>query len=345
MFRSSYRSRRHRNPHTHEEQQRPAQPFFAGNADVVVQRKTEDPFFQTKPGRFTINQPHDPFEQEANRVADAVVNGNAGADIVQQKKISNIQRMNKEIQQNPQLQRMCTECEEEEKEGLQSKAVQGTGNAAAASSSLSGRIESTAGAGQPLSAETLGEMNTSFGADFSNVHIHTGAESAQMNKELHAQAFTHGRDIYFSSGKYNPQSPAGKHLLAHELTHVIQQSGNTGSVQRQPSANAKAESQVENDRESFSIILARHYLATQRNVPFDPTQTTTCAAAGTNSNECLLVTQSGTSIKLMWNTETNIAIAKAIINNEGLACGFKYSIDDNSNITFTLIKCWKIFDI
>ena len=135
MFRSSYRSRRHRNPHTHEEQQRPAQPFFAGNADVVVQRKTEDPFFQTKPGRFTINQPHDPFEQEANRVADAVVNGNAGADIVQQKKISNIQRMNKEIQQNPQLQRMCTECEEEEKEGLQRKAVQGTGNAAAASSS------------------------------------------------------------------------------------------------------------------------------------------------------------------------------------------------------------------
>ncbi len=193
---------------------------------MVVQRKTEDPFFQTKPGRFTINQPHDPFEQEANRVADAVVNGNAGADIVQQKKISNIQRMNKEIQQNPQLQRMCTECEEEEKEGLQSKAVQGTGNAAAASSSLSGRIESTAGAGQPLPAETLGEMNTSFGADFSNVHIHTGAESAQMNKELHAQAFTHGRDIYFSSGKYNPQSPAGKHLLAHELTHVIQQSGN-----------------------------------------------------------------------------------------------------------------------
>lgn len=117
------------------------------------------------------------------------------------------------------------------------------------------------------------------------------------------------------------------------------------TVQMQPSAGTQAESQVENDRESFSIILARHYLATERNVPFDPAQTTTCTAAGTNSNECLLVTQSGTSIKLIWNTETNIAIAKAIINNEGLACGFKYSIDDNSNITFTLIKCWKIFDI
>jgi hypothetical protein len=277
-------------------------------------------------------------------VADAVVNGNAGTNVVQQKKISNIQRMDEEIQQNPQLQRMCTECEEE-KEGLQRKAVQGTANADPASFSLSGRIESTAGAGQSLSAETLEEMNASFGADFSNVHIHTGAGSAQMNKELHAQAFTHGRDIYFNSGKYNPQSPAGKHLLAHELTHVIQQSGNAGSVQRQPSANAKAESQVENDRESFSIILARHYLATQRNIPLDPAQTTQCSSRDTGSHECLLVTQSGTSIKLMWNTETNIAIAKAIINNEGIACGFKYSIDDNSNITFTLIKCWKIFDI
>lgn len=340
MFKSIYRSNRHRNPHTCEAQQHPSQPFFSKAVSPVIQQKKEQFFFQAKPaspaGRLTIGKPNDTFEQEANTVADSVANGSAGANIVQQKM---------GMQQNPQLQRMCTECKEEEKEGLQRKAVQGTENAAAASSSLSGRIETTAGAGQPLPAETLGEMNTSFGADFSNVHIHTGAESVQMNKELQAQAFTHGRDIYFNSGKYNPQSPAGKHLLAHELTHVIQQSGNTGSVQRQPSANAKAENQVENDRESFSIILARHYLATQRNVPFDPAQTTTCAAAGTNSNECLLVTQSGTSIKLMWNTETNIAIAKAIINNEGLACGFKYSIDDSSNISFTLIKCWIILGI
>ena len=349
MFKSTYRGRRRRNPHSHEEQQASSQPFFSKAISPVIQQKKEHPFFQAKPaspaGRLTIGQPNDTFEREANTVADSVANGSAGANIVQQKKISSIQRMDKEIRQGPKLQRMCTECEEEEKEGLQRKAVQGTGNADAASSSLSARIENTAGAGQPLPAETLGEMNASFGADFSNVHIHTGAESVQMNKELHAQAFTHERDIYFNSGKYNPQLPVGKHLLAHELTHVIQQSGNTGSVQRQPSAEAKAESQVENDRESFSIILARHYLATQRNVPFDPAQTTTCTAAGTNSNECLLVTQSGTSIKLIWNTETNIAIAKAIINNEGLACGFKYSIDDNSNITFTLIKCWKIFDI
>jgi len=125
----------------------------------------------------------------------------------------------------------------------------------------------------------------------------------------------------------------------------FQKSQMTNIVQMQPSAGAQAESQVENDRESFSIILARHYLATQRNIPFDPSKTSQCSSVGTNSHECLLLTISGITIKLMWNIVTNRAIAKAIINNEGLACGFSYSIDDNSNITFTLIKCWKIFDI
>ena len=125
----------------------------------------------------------------------------------------------------------------------------------------------------------------------------------------------------------------------------FQKNSIANAVQRQPSAGAQAESQVENDRESFSIILARHYLATQRNIPFDPQKTSQCSSVGTDTHECLLVTQSGTTIKLMWNIVTNRAIAKAIINNEGLACGFSYSIDDKSNITFTLIKCWKIFDI
>ena len=68
-------------------------------------------------------------------------------------------------------------------------------------------------------------MNTSFGADFSDVRIHDNKESAKMNNAIQAQAFTHGKDIYFNEGKYNPQSSAGKKLLAHELTHTIQQGG------------------------------------------------------------------------------------------------------------------------
>jgi hypothetical protein len=67
-----------------------------------------------------------------------------------------------------------------------------------------------------------------MGADFSQVKIHTGEEAAGMSNALNAQAFTVGNDIYFNSGKYNPASDKGKHLLAHELTHTIQQSGSIG---------------------------------------------------------------------------------------------------------------------
>ena len=62
-----------------------------------------------------------------------------------------------------------------------------------------------------------------MGADFSNVRIHDDSNAAQMSKDLNAQAFTHGNDIYFNSGKYDTSSSAGQHLLAHELTHTVQQ--------------------------------------------------------------------------------------------------------------------------
>jgi hypothetical protein len=77
-------------------------------------------------------------------------------------------------------------------------------------------------------------MEPRFGADFSGVRVHTDRESAQMNRELSAQAFTHGRDIYMGEGKYNPGSDAGKRLLAHELTHVVQQGGAIAEAEPQP---------------------------------------------------------------------------------------------------------------
>lgn len=68
-------------------------------------------------------------------------------------------------------------------------------------------------------------MEPRFGTDFSGVRIHTSGDAVSMNKELHAQAFAHGSNIYFNEGKYNPGSNEGKQLLAHELTHVVQQTG------------------------------------------------------------------------------------------------------------------------
>lgn len=97
------------------------------------------------------------------------------------------------------------------------------------SSQIESSLNTSKGNGSPLPANTKAQMENSFGTDFSNVRLHTDNNAVQMNKDLHAQAFTRGSDIYFNSGKYNPATSTGKHLLAHELTHVAQQ-GKTGKT-------------------------------------------------------------------------------------------------------------------
>jgi len=92
-----------------------------------------------------------------------------------------------------------------------------------ASEEVSAEITAQAGKGNPLPKKVLTEMNHQFGMDFSHVRIHTDATAAHLCNTLNAQAFTHGCDIYFNEGKFNPESQEGKLLLAHELTHVAQQ--------------------------------------------------------------------------------------------------------------------------
>lgn len=107
----------------------------------------------------------------------------------------------------------------EEEETLQKK---GNGNLASAKTETS--LKSSKGQGQLMDKSIRKEMEKGFGADFSNVKIHTDTVAENMSQELGAQAFTTGNDIYFNEGKYNPETKEGKHLLAHELTHTIQQS-------------------------------------------------------------------------------------------------------------------------
>ncbi|MEB3266914.1 MAG: DUF4157 domain-containing protein [Leptolyngbya sp.] len=85
------------------------------------------------------------------------------------------------------------------------------------------RIESSRQQGHPLSDVVRPSMEQAFGADFSSVRIHTDTESDQLNQAVQAKAFTTGQDIYFRSGEYAPGSRDGQELLAHELTHVVQQ--------------------------------------------------------------------------------------------------------------------------
>ncbi len=91
------------------------------------------------------------------------------------------------------------------------------------SSELQGRIEQARGGGQALDSNVGAHIGQALGADFSNVRVHTDSQSDTLNRSLSAKAFTLGSDIFFSQGAYNPGSSSGQALLAHELTHVVQQ--------------------------------------------------------------------------------------------------------------------------
>jgi hypothetical protein len=91
-----------------------------------------------------------------------------------------------------------------------------------------GRITRARGGGQPLEGALQEQMSASLGHDFSRVRVHTDSEADALNQQLQAKAFTTGADIFFKRGVYNPGSTSGRELIAHELSHAVQQS--TGRV-------------------------------------------------------------------------------------------------------------------
>ena len=158
--------------------------------------------------QLTIGSTNDPQEQQADQTADHIMR----------------------MPESPFVQRKCAACEQgEEKVNRKTEPFiqkQGIGSEGGrASESVSNQIESSRGGGGKMSENTLSFMENRFNTDFSGVKIHTGPNAVQMSRELNAQAFTVGSDIYFNAGKYSPESASGKHLLAHELTHTVQQGG------------------------------------------------------------------------------------------------------------------------
>lgn len=87
------------------------------------------------------------------------------------------------------------------------------------------RIEQRKGGGAPLSESVKADMENQIGHGFGAVNIHTDAEAADLCTQMNARAFTVGNDVYFAPGEYAPESSSGRELLAHELTHVVQQGG------------------------------------------------------------------------------------------------------------------------
>lgn len=158
--------------------------------------------------KLIIGSVDDPLEEEADAMADKVMR----------------------MPEDHFIQRKCENCEEEQQVHRKrlTSFIQRKANPAgsAVSDVVTSQIQATRGGGSPLSATTKSFMESRFGTDFSAVRIHSGNEAKALSDELNAQAFTVGSDIYFNSRKYAPQSFEGKYLLAHELTHTLQQDQN-----------------------------------------------------------------------------------------------------------------------
>lgn len=99
--------------------------------------------------------------------------------------------------------------------------------------------------GQPLDLSTRQFMESRFGHDFSGVRVHADAKASDSARQIEALAYTAGRDIVFAAGRYEPATAAGRHLLAHELAHVVQQTGGgSGAIQRQPDPSMESDFQL-----------------------------------------------------------------------------------------------------
>ncbi|MDB9313552.1 DUF4157 domain-containing protein [Spirulina sp. CS-785/01] len=163
--------------------------------------------------KLTIGAANDPYEQEADRVAKTVVQRIHTREKPQATEEESVQRSPNPSQRpipiRPLVQRQETM----------------TLDGGEASRELESSLNQAKGSGQSLDPTLQRSMGQAMGADFSGVKIHTDSQSDQLNHSLQARAFTTGQHVFFKKGEYNPSSKGGQELIAHELTHVVQQNG------------------------------------------------------------------------------------------------------------------------
>jgi hypothetical protein len=155
------------------------------------------PSCQAKSSELKISSPNDAAELEADRAADQVLAGPSS---------SPLSSSPPHIQRHP-------------------------GQAARGAESAPASVDRVlAGSGSPLDGALRSDMEERFGHGFSNVRVHSSAQAETSAREIGADAYTVGNSIVFGAGKYAPETAAGKHLIAHELAHVVQQTGSAGSA-------------------------------------------------------------------------------------------------------------------
>ena len=239
-----------------------------GKKELIVRSDRQEPIENVQ-AKLTIGKPNDKYEQEADRIAEQVMNA------PQPVQRENLAEQDEEVRAKPksdritpllqpQLENMAVDDEEEmmqakrqiqrqtemplneEEELMQPKSLvqaqlddlpldeeeemmqakgNGDRNYRSDTEDLENKLNNTKGGGSPLPETAKDFMESRFGADFSDVRVHNDSTAASMNQSIQVQAFTQGKDIYFNTGKYSPDSNEGRSLLAHELTHIVQQRG------------------------------------------------------------------------------------------------------------------------
>ncbi len=176
--------------------------------------------------KLKINAPNDQYEQEADRVAEQVMRMPEG-------EIADISHGPAELRRKCAAcasgDGLCPECAEEE-EKIQAK--EAPGQTPTVTPELQAQIDSLRGGGQPLPEYTRAFFEPRFGYDFSGVRVHSDARAANAARGVNSLAYTVGNNVVFGAGQYSPDTVGGRRLLAHELTHVVQQSNATPNIQR-----------------------------------------------------------------------------------------------------------------
>ncbi|MBE2202103.1 MAG: DUF4157 domain-containing protein [Anaerolinea sp.] len=182
--------------------QRAQQPYLAQRQAAT---QAERPIIQPK---LLVGSANDQYEQEADRVAAQVLNMPAPMQTAPASNPNQAQRVNDSAPIKPLLQ-------------AKSEASFETDSA------FEAQLNSQRGRGVPLPSSLRDDFEPKFGADFSGVRVHINEQSHQLNQSIQAKAFTTGQDMFFRQEAYEPGSRGGQALIAHELTHVVQQSGST----------------------------------------------------------------------------------------------------------------------
>jgi hypothetical protein len=232
---------------------------------IIHRHGNDNPVFFRKPGeeeavgeqqstffspavqaKLSVSRPDDPQEKEADAVASQVMRMPEPVAEPEKKReeevvstklspgfISRAAMFESDVAESPEETGAGKEIQRKYSQDHHTRVIQRTGRGPPGNMmNFEQNLSSSRGNGSPLPGTTREFMQKRFNADFSGVRIHTGSYAESMSNTIHAQAFTHGQDIYFNSGKYSPHTEAGGTLLAHELTHTIQQGQGNVRLQR-----------------------------------------------------------------------------------------------------------------